>query len=305
MENNNELTIVTCLYNLNKMDTVKRRDINDYLELGRFVCSIKLPMIIFTEKELFWNIYKLRKSYGNENKTIIIIKEYEDLDYYKYLELVKYSHLVNPIQYMNMNKDTPHYVIMSWSKFTFLSEAIENNPFNSTKFAWLDFGIAHAVDKTNYELAFNNIPDKIKLMIFVNKINTEELFTINKRILASGYFTGNIENMKLFINKFDTEVKNALFMLRSPLEESVIAKVICFNQEMFTYYFGTHVTILSNYNHIIDSVDHILNNIIRNGYNNYYSRIACDQLLWSWKNNKIILNKDQTIKFLDELKLFI
>src|SRR5207253_6894826 len=95
------ITIVTCLYDLKKRENIPRRSIEEYLKHGENVCSIDQNMIIFAEEEMIEPITNMRKKYGLLNKTKIICKDYQDLPYHHYLDLIKRLHQNNKIGNMN------------------------------------------------------------------------------------------------------------------------------------------------------------------------------------------------------------
>ena len=54
----------------------------------------------------------------------------------------------------NEGKDKAEYHIVINSKTEFMSDAVQQNPWNTTHFAWIDFNITHVFSNKNYTLPF-------------------------------------------------------------------------------------------------------------------------------------------------------
>jgi hypothetical protein len=157
-------------------------------------------------------------------------------------------------------------------------------------------------------LAFSNIPEKIKIMMFVNLVSkdvlSDDYYKSYKRILAGGYFTGSIQNMKKAVIEFDSEVRYVLSQLRGPLEDVMIGRLIVKNPDLFTYYFGRHNAILSNYHHTVDSLDHNILHIIAGATalakeDMCYAITAAEQICISIVQYGLIVEPDLLHKLLD------
>ena len=110
-----DCTVITCFYKKN-IDSSISQDIH----LKKIELLLKLPvyLVFFTENE-FVEIFKLkRKEYGFSDITLIIERKFEGL--------------------LKQNKINSESHILSCSKFDFVLNTINFNPFNTKKFSWLD-----------------------------------------------------------------------------------------------------------------------------------------------------------------------
>jgi hypothetical protein len=104
-------------------------------------------------------------------------------------------------------KDTYNYMIAMNSKIDFIELAIKLNPFNTTHFAWIDFGICHII-KSNVTLEnlYNSSKNPLKEKILAFPGCWEKDFNINfiyKKIcwrFCGGFFIGDKDSLLNFIN---------------------------------------------------------------------------------------------------------
>jgi hypothetical protein len=67
----------------------------------------------------------------------------------------------------NYDKDIPEYMMLMNSKIDYVKDAMEQNPFNSTHFAWIDFSISYV---------FKNLNSSLDLLKFYNTIKLNDKF---------------------------------------------------------------------------------------------------------------------------------
>jgi len=130
------VTFVTCLfhiYNMNYDDKNINWRIERFKELLNtgihiciYVCPVLEPMIRYLEEKY-------------ENLRIMKVVEIEELSVYN--ETVKYDFTL-PEQ-RNLLKDTPNYMFVINSKSEFMNHVVQENPWNTSHFSWVDFNITH------------------------------------------------------------------------------------------------------------------------------------------------------------------
>lgn len=114
------------------------RSIEKYIEFGKKLCQININKVIFIEEYIF-NLYFKDELYPT---TTFYITNKENLYLYKYKdELINFNKLYTD----NPTKDTTEYMYIQCNKTEWIREAIEKNPYNSTQFIWIDFGIYHMI----------------------------------------------------------------------------------------------------------------------------------------------------------------
>lgn len=120
------------------LPTNKYRTLEKYFENGKKLLELKMNKIVFID-ELAINQFK---DYTNAN-TIILPTKLTDIYLYNHRQLVKN----NSINTDAPAKDTNEYLMIQCNKTEWIRDAIEMNPFNSTNFVWLDFGLYHIFGK--------------------------------------------------------------------------------------------------------------------------------------------------------------
>ena len=165
---NAPVTIATCLYDIrgrekesglvveeNEESRKKQlRKLEEYMELGKSMLSIQLPMVIYTDsEEIEARLKDIRCEYGLEDQTVIVSLPFQDTFFYKDLDVLEERMKEYKIGNMNSTKDTPLYVMLNNNKFDFLERTIASNPFQSDFFVWLDLGVQHCAKATEEEWA--------------------------------------------------------------------------------------------------------------------------------------------------------
>jgi len=260
-------TIVTMIYNIREKEKdqtncIHNHKIDKYLNLSKqFMLTLQYPIIIFTDdNEIIEFIKNERKN--SENITFIYEKKFEDTYFYEYRERLidlqkKYNILNGSIQH-----ETPLYIILNNNKFYFLEKAIEQNPFNSSHFLWMDFGINHVALNTEiiHDWIFD-IPDKIKQLCinpYVENEDHKHFFRYIYHHTAGGLFSGNIENMKKYISLFKKKVIEMYNDDWYQIDEAVMTIVQRENPELFDFFYGDYQGIVSNYLKPLHNLDLIM-----------------------------------------------
>lgn len=138
--------IITALFDIQRFKYESNpnalKTIDDYYKCFKISLKLNCPMIIYTEEKTKQFIIDNRPK---EYDTKIIIQKLDEIPYYKYRE--KMLEIINNEQYKTKIKNPnriecnlPEYCIIQYSKFEWLKNSIEINPFNSNIFFWMDAG---------------------------------------------------------------------------------------------------------------------------------------------------------------------
>ncbi len=278
---NKNWTIVTAYFNLTKMpdasDEIKARDIIYYMKHANMTMSLDQNLIVYCDSESESHLRSLRPEYL-QSKTKYIIIEFEEL------QLVKsyYNILVNSrnkTKYNADNRNTPSYYLFCMIRYEILLDAIKNNPFNSTHFAWCNICIERMNWKNciYFPKIWNEFRDKFSTCYIDYQPrslvidNIKEYYLFGRCSMCSGFFTGNIYYMSTFCNKIIEEFDNMLKLDVGHADEQLFSIVYFKNPELFEFYYGDYTEMIVNYGWIIDRayepVKNIMRNLIRTGEN--------------------------------------
>lgn len=265
-----EPTIVTMIYNIrekenNQSDCIHNHKLETYLNYSKeFILTLPYPLIIFTDDDILIKMIKEERTQNNLlEKTVIYKMPLEETYFYKDLDSLKELqtkfHIYNGV----IDHETPLYIILTNNKFDFLEKAIEYNPFQSSHFVWIDFGVNHVAQNTDcIHDWINKLPDKIKQMCinpYLENINDKEMFQIIYHHMAGGLFSGSIENILNYSRLFKEKTKQIYEDNWYQLEEAVMTIIQRENPELFDLYFGDYQGIVSNYIYPINNLDLIIN----------------------------------------------
>jgi len=116
------------------------------LDHFRTIAETGIPLCIYISPEYQEIMTEFIQEFPNVKimKTMNIQDTFVSKEYQK--EIQDSDITLPPITLPNqrsLNKDTPNYILLMNSKTEFMQDAIDQNPWSSTHFAWIDFNIAH------------------------------------------------------------------------------------------------------------------------------------------------------------------
>ena len=156
-----------------KNKTLMKNKMNALLEVPCY-------LIIFTDKNLYECIKNKRDEYNLDYLTHYIVTDVEKLETFKYTEIVKKN---REKYYPTKDERTcAESHIVCCSKFELVIKSIMLNPFNTTKFGWIDANIGENFSKicTNYK---NNMLLNILNNCSEDKFHIQILNVCNKDLI--------------------------------------------------------------------------------------------------------------------------
>lgn len=250
-------TIVTAFYNIRKLENSSpndNRQLSEYLSISeRFILKLPYPLMIFIDpddNELFDFITEKRKKYFD--KTYVCREFFKDTYFYKYLDRITELQHIFHIYNGDLKHETPLYVILNNNKFHFIDKAIVINPFQSSHFLWMDFGINHIAENTErIHDWILSIPNKIKQLCinpYVEPIeNDKNTFHNIYHHIAGGLFSGNIEYLQKYSQAFKDKTLQIYNENWWQVDEAVMTIICRENPDWFDLFYGDYVGIISNY----------------------------------------------------------
>jgi hypothetical protein len=196
-----DCTLVTGCYNLSRFHN-GARSLEQTIKQIDVVMQLPVYMVVYTDKMLIDDIKKLRNKYGMEYITKYVVIEFENLWVYQYLDKIKNNRTKKWDTRDERNCPETHAI--NCNKMDFVLNVIDLNPFNTTKFAWLDSFLDsngkmricedYSIDKFLYNL--HNISEKFHIQIlnvcdknYKDKKLIDEYYTTYRYIVCGGFFT--------------------------------------------------------------------------------------------------------------------
>lgn len=190
-------TIVTAF--VTKINNVEFRSYEKYIELGKKLISQPIPTVCFLEKHIFDEHFSSELSQYPHTHFIIFEKDENYLLQYEHQLTDFYVNTDNP------TKDTPGYMFTQCHKTEWIRMAIEKNPFETSNFVWVDFGIYHMIrNEMGFALYLEQMSrnkyDSIRIASCVdpNKECKVDIFRDITWFFAGSVFGGSAEKLVVF-----------------------------------------------------------------------------------------------------------
>jgi hypothetical protein len=154
-----------------------------------------------------------------------------------------------------------------------INQAIEENSFNSTHFAWINICIERMgwknVKGLNSALAINRDKFSTCWIDYQPKElveNYPEYFKWGRCGMCSGFFTGRADYFKEFNKYILEEFYDCLEKGYGHADEQLYSIVYFKHPEIFEHYFGDYTEMITNYDIVIDRVTEPVRNLIQNSF---------------------------------------
>jgi len=254
-----DFTVVMAWYNIREKEknplkdteTIEFFSADYYFEKSRIYIEKEFPLVIFVEPQYESKFWEMRPKHLHPI-TRIISRDYEDL--YRYRDLFPpFAEITrqHPIHNLHREKFTALYNFFINQKVEFVREAIEWNPFNTTRFAWMDLRL-HEMDISEINQIFSHFPENriiITQQHYTEKedvTNRYEWLNMTKGRVCAGFFAGYAKPLLKFCNLCRIEFENAINVGRAPTEEMVYSIVVAENLDLFEPHIGDYEDLLHN-----------------------------------------------------------
>jgi hypothetical protein len=261
-------TIVTMLYDIRSMESFsieRNRKLESYIDFSKqFLMKLPFPIIFFIDEnqETYNIIYNFRKEINLSDKTFIYMYNFKNTYFYRHLSRIEELQKIFYIRNGELQHETPLYVILNNNKFDCIDNAIKMNPFNSSHFIWMDFGINHVAQSGDHIYEWiKKVPDKIKQLCinpYIEDVNPKQYFEMIYHNMAGGLFSGSIENMKKYSQLFKNKTEQIYNEEWYQIDEAVMTMVQRENPELFDLFYGDYQGIISNYLSPVHNIDLII-----------------------------------------------
>lgn len=224
----NSVTIVTAFFDINRDKNGDGRTISEYLQWIKQTLKLNCNLYVVTEEK--FHDFFIENRPHNYPMHVKVIK-FEESNYYKYYNQIKnilsLSDYKSKIMHPNRVECVlPEYSIIQYSKFHYLQMAINDNPYNSLSFFWMDAGISRFFLDVNVS---NSYPSKsVQDFLFINS----DKFFIQKRHDLEYYpindtFIWNSAN--LLIGTMFGGDKDIIIKIGNKVEDVFVNKMLAHN----------------------------------------------------------------------------
>jgi hypothetical protein len=259
----NNWTVVTAYFDLTRMpdasESIRKRPNQHYLESARSTMALNQNLVVFCEQDYLETLRKLRPTWLHD-KTKFIVMSFEDFPLTQYRNKIIQNRRDHPYNFDDRN--TASYYLLCMSRYAMLKRVIEENPFGSTHFAWLNVCIERMGFKNLIELPyiFQYNRDKFSTAWIDYQPrslidNVPEYFRFGRCGMCSGFFTGNADYMKQFCNAMESKFLEYLEKGYGHADEQLFSAIYFEKPDLFECYFADYCQMVSNYKFMKDAQD--------------------------------------------------
>jgi hypothetical protein len=293
-------TVVTAYFDLTQMPdasaSIKSRPFTHYLESATATLSLEQNLVIFCEPRHVETILSKRPSHC---KTKCIPMSFEDFPLTKYRDRILENRKTIPSQ---DDRNTASYYLLCMARYAMLKQVLEENPFGSTHFAWLNICIERMGWKnlTQLDRVFDINRDKFSTCYIDYQPRDNYMDTVMRNgncSMCSGFFTGNAYYMKTFCDRMESTFIQCVDKGYGHADEQLYSLVYFDDPSIFDVYYGDYSEMITNYEFVRECPQKPLNYLIKHSYeaSDYITCLKGCICLWkSWKMGYSILSEEQT-----------
>ena len=307
-----DCTLTTSCFDLTKYHKGSR-SLEECINSMKVLLEVPCYLVIFTDNNCINLIKEIRNSFGLNHLTHYIICDFENLEYYKYNDIIK----LNRTMYWPTRDERTcsENHVLQISKIDFVSQIIELNPFNSSKFGWIDSNLNKNFSKIceNYTVdkflnVLNNISEKFHIQILnVNdkkyKLdeNKKEYYQQYRWVVCGSFFTFSKEIGEKIFKRF-----NEIFIKTTKLgyghgDEMMYLEILDEFYDDIDRGYGDYGQIINNYINPMCNFNYIYNNIIQVYLNFGYNKECydcCKKVLYSIEKLNVVCDPNVYINIL-------
>ena len=300
----NNWTVVTAYFDLTVMpdasESIKGRPAKHYLDSARTTMALDQNMIVFCEPKSLADLESLRPPHL-ASKTKYIPMSFEDFPMTHYRDRIIENRKKNPYNFDDRN--TASYYLLCVARYAMMKLAIEENPFKSSHFAWLNICIERMGWKNTMRLqsVFAAQRDRLSTCYidYIPKAlidNTPEYFKWGRCSMCSGFFTGTADYMREFCTRVEGKFLEFLGKGYGHADEQLYSPVFFEAPHLFEHYYGDYQEMITNYVDVRERPGEPLRLLISRsfGYGDWSVCLEGCKALWaSYKKGVAALSKEQ------------
>jgi hypothetical protein len=283
-------TLITAYFDLTKEPDasieIKNRPSLHYLSTANSTMSVEQNLVVFCDETTKPLLENLRPKHLT-SKTKFIIMKFSDFEIVNSRDKIIQNRKEKLYHFDNRN--TASYYLFCMTRYVMINKIIEENPFQSTHFAWINVCIERMgwknVMSLNDALSVNRDKFSTCYIDYQPKElveNYQEYFKFGRCGMCSGFFTGNIEYFKKFNDLILETFYECLEKGYGHADEQLFSIVYFRHPEIFEHYFGDYHQMITNYISVVDYIEGPVIHIIKNSFiNKDYSIClkACNSVL--------------------------
>lgn len=173
-------------------------------------------------------------------------------------------------------RNTASYYLFCMARYAMLKRTIQENPFGSTHFAWVNICIERMgfQNLAHMQEALGQQRDKFSTCYidYVDKKTTQNLADnfgprcFGRCTMCSGFFTGDARHMQAVCDRVEQQFVKCLESGYGHSDEQLINLVYFEAPELFDWYLGDYQEMITNYARVYQRPERPLQHVIQNSY---------------------------------------
>jgi hypothetical protein len=258
-------TFVTAYFNVLPPDHPKAKErFEDYRNNAAHLLKHPMNLVFYGDAEMAAYVFKQRVAAGLADKTYIHIMTIPELPMFELQEKIHNLYIYGDSDsiFTRCQRFTPRYQMIILSKVQLLERAIIANPFGSTHYIWVDFGIYR--HRHGYPHSYESLPTNLTELITksftsdtiriaavmppsdclgdVKKYNKEY-----RQAVAANLFGGSVAAISALVPKYKEELELVFSHNILPCEENIFGRLIMTYPKLFDVFVAKYTTVLANF----------------------------------------------------------
>jgi hypothetical protein len=283
-----DCTLSTACFNLTGIHS-SSRSIEDCVNNMKTLLEIPCYLVIFTDKTCYEKIKNIRDSFNLQSLTHYVVNDISEIESYVFNDLVKKNREIYwPTKDERVCSESH---LLCCNKFNFVLKTMDLNPFNTTKFGWIDSNLRPNCEKIceNYEknmllkILHDSKSDKFHLQIlnvcdkkYKEKHNKREMYQQYRWIVCGCLFITGIDVGKKILNRLNENFIETTNMGYGHGEEMFFLEIIDEFYDEIERGYGDYRHILNNFIYPTKGFDYISNCFVKTYLHYGYHREGYD-----------------------------
>jgi hypothetical protein len=297
-------TVVTAYFDLTKMpdatNAIKARSQPYYMEHARATLALDQNLVVFCEEENLPKLQAMRPPHLLE-KTRFEVVDFETLPLTKYRDQIRQNRITHP--YRGDERNTPSYYLLCMARYGLLRRVMQENPFKSTHFCWLNICIERMgyTNLIHLDDVFSRTRDRVST-VYIDYIAKSQLkpaqtyYQFGRCSLCSGFFTGSMPALYEFCSRIEDKFLHYLSMGYGHADEQLYSPVYFEVPDHFELYYGDYQQMITNYAGCYENTRMPLQLVIPKSFAARDWNTCANACSWMWdsiKMKKCVVSKEE------------
>jgi hypothetical protein len=305
-----DCTLTTQYYSLTKYNG-HSRSIEEHKATMEPLLKVPCYLVIYCDNIMKPIVEEMRSKYNLMNLTQIIVEELEDTWGGQFIDIVKKN---REVYWPTRDERTcAENHVLQCNKYYFVLKTVDNNPFNTTKFGWIDGNIgvngskiSEVYNNNTLLHILNNLPDKFHIQIlnvcdkkFKLPENKREYYTQYRYVVCGSFFTFSPKYGVNILKRHMEVSKHTMIMGYGHADEMTFLEILDEFYDDIHRGYGDYRQILDNYFKPVKNMVYIYWNIVMRYFNFGYYRECidvCKSILSSYDSFENEINYDMYLR---------